>query len=151
MRSGGANLAIASLGRLIQTIETLARAPRRVAILAAPELTKLLRIQYLTGTDPYGRPWRALKPSTLAKGRHPPPLTDTKRLRDGTRAMVAPGGRAGIRLKLGAPYGFFHQVGFRVGKTKVAPRRILPQFGIPATWRKVLDDASRRALQEARR
>ena len=48
---------------------------------------------------------------------------------------LAPGGRAGIRLVAGTPYGAFAQTGFRVGRTQVKPRRIFQQFGIPATWR----------------
>jgi hypothetical protein len=149
MKRGGANLAAAELGRLIKTIERLSDLPRRVAIEAAPKLTDELRRQFDRGVDPYGRPWAPLKPATLAKGRHAPPLTDSGELRDGTRAMVAPGGRAGIRLVLGAPYGFFHQVGYRNGRTKVPPRRILPQYGIPRAWALILRQAARVAARKA--
>jgi phage gpG-like protein len=146
MRRGGANLAIAELGRLIQTIERLSEVPRKVAVIAAPKLTRLLQAQFRAGTDPYGRAWAPLKASTLAKGRRPPPLTDKKRLRDGTMAKVA---RYGIRMVVGAPYGFFHQVGFRNGRTRVPARRILPQTGYPVAWKRVLDDAARQAAREA--
>lgn len=150
MKSGGANLAVAELGRLVDTIDRLSRVPRRVATIAAPQIEAELKKQFYAGLDPYGRPWRPLRPATIAKGRTPPPLTDTKALRDGTKARAVPGGRAGIRITLGAFYGFFHQVGFRVGRTRVGPRRILPQFGMPATWMRILRDASRQAFREAK-
>jgi len=142
---------VAQLGRLERVIEELAYAPRKVAVVAAPKLTRLLQQQFRRGEDPYGRPWAPLRPSTLARGRRPPPLTDTRRLRDGTKATPYPGGRAGIRLKVGRPYGYFHQVGFRVGRTRVPPRRILPQFGMPAAWREALAEAAREVGRQARR
>ena len=147
VRRGGASVAVAELGRLMKVIEKLAYVPKRMAVIAAPKLSALLLEQFTSGRDPYGRAWRPLKPSTLARGRRPPPLTDKKKLRDGTKATP---GRAGIRLSVGASYGIFHQVGFHVGKTWVAPRRILPQFGMPATWKRALDESARQAVREAR-
>jgi len=144
-------MAVESIGRLIKTIERLSDLPRAVAIEAAGPLTAELRKQFDSGTDPYGRPWAPLRPTTLAKGRHEPPLTDTGRLRDGSRAAVAPGGRAGLRLMVGAKYGYFHQVGFRVGRTTVPPRRILPQFGLPRAWSLILRQAARTAAKRAGR
>jgi len=140
--------AIARIGRLQAMLHDLALVPRRVAEIAAPRLTKLLQDEFRQGQDPYGNDWAPLAASTLARGRHPPPLTDKRPLRRGTRAMVNPGRRAGIRILVGAPYGAFHQLGFRVGRTKVPPRRILPQFGMPKTWRAVLEKAARQAFRE---
>ena len=131
--------AIDRIGRLERTIAELALLPQRVATNAAPKLDRLVKAQFARGVDPYGRAW---KPITLAtkkrrKGRKgAPPLTDTSRLRAGTGVRVT---RAGARLQLGAPYGYFHQVGTR----NMPARRIFPQFGLPATWRKVLRDAAR--------
>jgi hypothetical protein len=112
-------------------------------------VTKLVQDQFDKGVDPYGRPWAPLAASTLAKGRRPPPLTETRRLREGTRAYVMRAHYAGLRVVVGAPYGYFHQVGFRVGRTKVKPRRILPQFGLPRAWSDALRAASRQAASEA--
>jgi hypothetical protein len=142
--------AIAEIGRLQQVLERLAYVPRRTAEIAAPKITKLLRAQFRAGRDPYGRSWRPLKPSTLRK-HGPPPLTDSGQLASGTKATIARSNYAGIRILVGRGYGYFHQVGFRVGHTRVAPRRILPQFGLPAEWRKVLDDSSRQAARQATR
>ena len=146
MRKGDARQAAAALAGLMRVVERLTYVPREVAKTAAPKLDDLLDEQYEAGVDPYGRPWRPLKSTTLAKGRRPPPLTDTRRLRDGTRAKP---GRAGIRLTVAPRYGVFHQYGFRVGRARVAPRRILPTNGMPAAWRAVLKDAARSQFKAA--
>jgi phage gpG-like protein len=135
---------LADLHKLLLTVEKLAYVPRATARIAAPKLTDLIRRQFAQGLDPYGRQWRALKPATIAKGRRPPPLTDSGKLAGGTGAKVGP---AGITLTVGAKYGVFHQTGTR----NMAARRILPAFGLPAAWRKVLDDAAKQAIQGARR
>jgi hypothetical protein len=143
-------MAIESLGRLEQVLDRLVSVPRRVAVIAAPRLTELLQSQFAEGKDPYGRPWRLLKPSTLRTGRRNPPLTGfTRKLRDGTKAATQPSNRAGIRVKVGARYGFFHQSGFQRGHTYVAPRRILPQFGLPIAWSRVLKESAKQAAREA--
>jgi hypothetical protein len=141
---------IASIGRLQQTLNTLARVPRRIAVLAAPQIQERLLDEFRSGANPYGRPWAPLRPSTLRK-HGPPPLTDTGALKHGTRAFVMRGNRAGIHIVLGERYGFFHQVGFRTRGRRVPPRRILPQFGIPRTWRAVLDSCAKQAAQEGKR
>lgn len=139
----------AAFGKLEKVLERLAYVPRKVAIIAAPQITRELRKEFRAGRDPYGTPWAPLRPSTLAKGRTPPPLTDSDALAGGTKAMVRDGNRAGIHIVLGAKYGYFAQAGFRVGKTKVKPRRILPERGMPAKWREIIVSAARRAVREA--
>ena len=142
--------ALASIGQLQRTLEHLAYVPRRAAVIAAPKLTALIRKQFREGRDPYGRAWADLKPSTLQK-HGPPPLTDSGQLRDGTEAVAMRANYAGIRLTLGARYGYFHQVGFRVGHIRVPARRIFPQHGLPAPWRQVLVAACKQAAREAKR
>jgi hypothetical protein len=139
------------MGRLDRIIEELSDLPRKIAVDVAPQITTLLRKQFTSGADPYGRPWAPMKPSTLARGRRPPPLSASKKLRDGTVARPSPGNRAGLRLVVRARYGTFHQTGFRVGRTRVPARRILPQQGMPASWRAVFAASSRRLAQEAGR
>lgn len=139
-----------AFGRLEKLLEQLARVPRKTAAIAAPLITRELKAQFAKGVDPYGRPWAPLRPSTLE--RHgPPPLTDSGVLRDGTKAMVRDGNRAGIHIVLGARYGYFAQSGFRAGKIRVKPRRILPQQGMPAAWAAILKRAARQAVREAAR
>jgi hypothetical protein len=149
MVRGDAMVALREIGRLEKTLEKLAELPRKLAASAAPEINGLLQRQFTRGEDPYGTPWRPLRKATLAKGRHNPPLTDTGALRSGTRVYLMRARYAGLRIVVGADYGYFHQVGFRVGRTKVAPRRILPDRGIPASWKVALDRAARRLAREA--
>lgn len=137
-----------------KTVDALGRLPHALSVAVAPDITALLRRQFLDGVDPYGTPWAPLKPSTL-KQHGPPPLTaKTKQLRDGTVATPMEGVRIGLTLRVGARYGAFHQIGFRVGKTKVPARKVLPNRGIPAAWRAVLDRRAReiaaRAVREGR-
>jgi hypothetical protein len=135
--------AIASIGRLQRTLDRLIELPRKIAAEAKPDIDKLLRAQFRDGVDPYGRPWAPLRPSTIATGRRAPPLTGfTRQLRDGTMVKLGGGNRAGLRIQVGKPYGYFHQVGFRVGSTRVQPRRILPQQGMPRAWSAALNRAA---------
>jgi hypothetical protein len=140
--------ALSEIGRLQDTLRRLGQVPRKVAIIAAPKLSRLLTRQFRDGQDPYGKPWRPLRPSTLRK-HGPPPLTASGRMARGTLAKAEGANRKGVRVLVGAPYGYFHQVGFRAHKTRVAARRILPQYGIPSAWRKVLDESMRQAARDA--
>lgn len=152
MIRGDAMLGIHEIGRLQETIRRLSDLPRATAEEAQEPINRLLQEQFRNGTDPYGRPWAPVKASTLElrkESRDPTPLTDTRDLRDGTTVEVRAGGRAGLVIKLGAAYGYFHQVGFRAGKTNVPPRRVLPQFGLPASWRLALRQAAQRAARRA--
>ena len=136
----------AALRQVRRTLDELARLPKKLAVTAAPLISAELRDQFRTGTDPYGKPWAPLKPSTLKK-HGPPPLTDTRKLADGTKAFPS---RHGIAIVLGAPYGAFAQTGFRVGRTRVPPRRILPNRGMPAKWREILTRTAKFLAQQAR-
>jgi hypothetical protein len=149
MIRGNAMRGIEAIGQLKGVLRRLSDLPRAVAVEAKPKIDKLLREGYQNGVDPYGNAWAPLKPSTLARGRHAPPLTDTRKLRDGTVSKLRSGLRAGLVLMTGAPYGYFAQVGFRVGRTSVPPRRILPQYGLPVGWKIVLHDAARKCARRA--
>ena len=143
-----ASACIAALRQVQRTVEELGRLPRKLAVTAAPLISAEVRDQFRTGTDPYGTPWAPLKPSTLR--RHgPPPLTDTRALADGTKAIPSAGGRIGITVLIGKTYGAFAQTGFRVGKTRVPPRRILPNRGMPAKWREILTRTARALSAQA--
>jgi hypothetical protein len=142
-----ASACIAAMRQVRRSVEELARLPHKLAVVAAPLISAELRDQFRAGVDPYGVPWAPLKPSTL-KRHGPPPLTATRALRDGTKAYA---GRGGIMMVLGRSYGAFAQTGFRVGharNVKVPARRILPNRGLPASWRRILD---RTALWLARK
>ena len=133
------------LGKLGALLERLSDVPARTAALAAPQFTALLQDGFRAGTDPYGRAWAQLRPATLRKGRRPPPLSDTYALRNGTKVRPRPGQRAGLTLVVGANYARFHQTGTRL----MVARHILPQKGMPASWRAVLQASARKAGQAA--
>lgn len=143
--------ALAQIGRLEKVLDRLMDLPRKVAAEAKPEIDRLLRQQFRQGLDPYGRPWAPLRPATLAMGRRSPPLTDTRRLREGTKVLLGGGNRAGLRVQVGSAYGYFHQVGFRNARTgrMVPARRILPQFGMPREWSAALRRAASRIARRA--
>lgn len=129
------------MGDLERVLGRLDALPRKVAEKAAPAITKSLQQEFARGTDPYGRKWRK-----LATGK-PSHLTESGRLRRGTRAAPLPGRRAGVRILLGAKYAVFHQTGTR----KMPARRILPQRGMPAEWSAAINRAMRDAVREATR
>jgi hypothetical protein len=138
MKRGNASAFARALTDVRRALEELARLPRALSLAAAVPLSGLLRNQFVAGVDPYGMKWAPLKPSTLRQ-HSPPPLTATGALKSGTKVEPMGGGRAGIKITVGAPYGAFHQLGFRVGRTKVPARRILPNRGLPAAWREILN------------
>ena len=141
MQRGNLATALRSLGTLEKVIDELGTLPRKLAVDAAPRLTKLLRKQFADGVDPYGRKW-----ARLATGK-PAHLTRTGKLRARTRAATMLGGRMGVRLVFGTSYGHFHQTGTR----NMPARRIFPQHGMPRAWREVLDASARRLARQATR
>lgn len=127
----------ARLGGLQRNLAELAKVPSAVSSEVAPVLTGKLQEQYATGTDPYGRPWAPLRPSTLRKGRRPPPLTASGAMRDGTRAFALPG--AGVGFSVPFP-GRIHQG----GSVNMQARPILPRGGrLPAGWSLVIRASAR--------
>jgi hypothetical protein len=120
--------AAAALQTIGKSVRQLSRVPSQAARGAAPKIERLLKDQFVEGRDPYGEAWEPLAESTIARGRNAPPLTDTEALSD---VSVMPAHGAGIQVKLGAPYGAFHQVGTRA----MPARTILPSHGLPASWR----------------
>ncbi len=129
-----------SLDRLAATLRDLAHIPSQVSTEVSKEISKELTKEYTSGSDPYGKPWAPLKPSTLKKGRHPPPLTDTGRMKSGTKAVPLPG--AGVGIVVGAPYGVYHQTGTK----NMEARPILPNKGMPAKWREIVKRVAGKAI-----
>jgi|GEM_PF-3095075 hypothetical protein len=140
---------IDKLGRLAQTIGELRRVPRLTAMKAQTPILREVQRAFVEGHDPYGRPWVPLRTATLAI-HGPPPLSRTLALAVGTDVSLMDGLKNGLLITLGAAYGYFHQVGFRHGKTRVPARRMLPQFGMPKRWREIVDQASKAAMAEIR-
>lgn len=119
-------------------LRRLAAVPARIAGDVASVINDLIQDGFDRGTNPYGRAWARLRPTTLAKGRFPPPLTDTGAMRGGTRAV--PRGGAGIDLEAPPPANF-HQH----GTVYMIARAVLPTGTLPPDWQA----AAQRAYSEA--
>ena len=63
------------VGALQKVAPNAAEIAKKTALKFAPDLANLIRHEFDTGTDPFGDPWKPLKPGTLRQGRHPPPMT----------------------------------------------------------------------------
>ncbi len=134
---------VAALRSVSRMLRQLSKVPAKASRDAAKEIKARIRQEFATGTDPYGNAWAPLRPATLAKGRQPPPLTDTGEMASVT---VEPAAKAGIVISLGADYSRFHQTGTR----NMAARPILPDHrGLPDTWRRSIEDAIDRAWRRA--
>jgi hypothetical protein len=115
---------------LRRALKELAGVRSSMAPFVADAVTARLRVGFLSGVDPYGSPWAPLRPATLAKGRHPPPLTDTGKLSSGTRGKPMRGSGVAIIVP------DLHYAGYHMtGTSRMAARPYLPTKGLPATWR----------------
>lgn len=106
----------------------IAAIPSKAAKPSARAIDVLIQKQFTLGRDPFGKPWARLRPATRAKGRRPPPLTDTGKFRGEVR--VKPTQSAGIIITMPAIPGRFHQDGTRNMKR----RQVLPETTLPKTW-----------------
>lgn len=112
----------------------LARVPSKSARAVAKDLSREIQRNFDRGLDPFGRKWRTLAPSTLARGRRPPPLTDTGKGRKSV--IVRPLAGAGIRITVGVLYMLYHQFG---GKNGRPPKRsFLPMDTLPRGWGEII-------------
>jgi hypothetical protein len=126
----------AGLGGLEAALRRMATVPARAAKRAAANLQELVDTEYDVGTGPYGAPWAPLAPSTVARGRHAPPLTDTGAMRAST--VVAPTRGAGVSITFGAPYAVYHHTG-----TSRMPARPVAPVGaaFPRSWERAIREA----------
>ncbi len=136
----------ARVGQLAQRLGDLARVPSRIAARVAEELEAEIQAEFDAGTDPYGRPWKPLAPSTLAGGRHPPPLTDTRAMRDSLH--VSPLRTAGVGITIDHPAAP-HQTGWEGTQGSGPARPILPVGGMPPAWRGILESAAEDEFRKA--
>lgn len=137
---------ISRMGRLAENIGKLAGVPSRASRRVAQELRPLIQEQFDEGADPYGRSWKPLAPSTIDRGRFPPPLTDTGEMRDGIRVQPMRG--AGVSITIPHP-AQCHQTGW-IGPQGTGPARpILPGRGMPPRWQEVIDVAILDEIREA--
>lgn len=120
--------AIAELLTLRGNLARLAGVPARLAQRGAVRITKIIRANTGAGLDAYGEPFAPLAASTLARGRHPPPMTDTGHSLSETRATPLRG--SGIAVVLGGAY--MHHVRSTANRPV---RSVIPErSALPASW-----------------
>ncbi len=133
---------MASFRNLMDRLGELASAPSRVSAAASEKIAALIDQQFAAGNDAYGKPWAPLKPATLAKGRTPPPLTDSGDMRSSVSVKPLPG--SGIEVTMIVPYSGFHQTGTR----NMVPREPLPdQSELPKSWQEAISSSFSKALK----
>ena len=129
---------ISQMGQLAERVADLAGVPSRAAAKVAHEIERLIVEEFDQGADPYGTAWKPLAQATLDQGRTPPPLTDTRAMRDSLR--VKPLARAGVGITIAHPAAP-HQTGWH-GKQGSGPARpILPAREMPPLWAEVIESA----------
>jgi phage gpG-like protein len=110
-------------------LRELQQVPSQAASEASEEIQELIEAEFDSGHDPYGNPWVPLRPATLARGRRPPPLTDTGAMRDSVN--VQPMAGAGIGITIGTEYAPYHQY----GTSRMEARPMLPDGDeMPESW-----------------
>lgn len=134
--------AVGATGALAATIKRLASVPSRASSTVAKALRRSLADQFNRGVDPYGKAWKPLAPSTIAKGRHPPPLDATGKMRRGLRVRPRQGGGVEIVFTTRAKIASYHQTGTR----RMPARPVLPRGAFPKAWRAIVDRAARKAF-----
>jgi len=132
-----ADAAAAAMQSVARAIRELSRVPARASRGASESIAALIQRQFDTGTDPYGRAWKPLKPSTIKKKGHARILIDKEKLRKGID--VRPMSGAGVQITIDADYAKYHQ----------GTRPILPNRGLPATWKAAITGALTQETQRA--
>jgi hypothetical protein len=132
--SGNLTGDFAALAKLAKTLERLGTtALPAMSLKGAVIVNRLVEEQFSQGVDPYGRSWAPLKESTLAKGRTPPPLTASGKMRRNAQAIP---GVKGVTEKIPFPAPI-HQAGSK----NMAARPIVPYGLLPPRWSQPLEAA----------
>jgi phage gpG-like protein len=124
-------------------LRKLARVPAQIAPEVAKGIKKQVSRDFDAGQDPYGRKWQPLAESTKARGRHDPPLTDTRKGRKSIKVIPMAG--AGVSITVGTNYMWRHQVGAGPPVRSFIPIGTLPKT-YHAIWQKALDRQAKRIL-----
>lgn len=119
---------VAKLGRIRHMLQELARVPSRLAPGLAARLTRRIRGMFASQSDPYGKRWAPNAPRTVAKKGHGRVGYEKGNLEAGSYAAPLPG--SGVKIVVG-PKGEYMQE----PRAGVPRRRVLPDQGMPATWR----------------
>lgn len=128
---------LSRMGKLVANLGRLTRVPAGASGLVSERLREAIEEQFDQGVDPYGNAWEPLAESTIARGRFPPPLTDTHDMRDSVAVGPLPG--AGVAITIDHP-AQIHQTGWS-GRSGAGPARpVLPGAHFPPAWKEIIDD-----------
>lgn len=138
---------ISKMGKLADRVADLAEVPSRAAKKVSAKLAEFIDLEFTDGRDPYGDPWAPLSPVTIAMGRTPPPLTDTKAMRKGVRVRPMQG--AGVAITVDASYAPPHQTGWSGPQNSGPARPILPDRDVmPPDWEEAIDTIIDREMRK---
>ena len=126
-----------ALDALAKTLHGASDVVRDVAAEAAIELRLTVDSQFTLGCDPFGIAWAPLAPRTLAKGRTPPPLTDTGKMRASLQIAVT---GESIRLSMDGPAEYHQGGGGTLPQRKIFPDSSDP---LPPAYEAAITDALR--------
>jgi len=127
-----------NFGQFAQALRALAKVPSATAAPVAAALTREMRKNFRAGQDAYGRAYSPLLPTSLARGRRPPPLRKYARF-----ASVKPLPSVGVAFVVDHPQAGFHQTGTRY----MAKRIVVPDGSLPATWRRIVEREFKRLVK----
>ena len=117
------------------------------------KIAGLVDLSFIDTHDPYGNPWAALSPVTIAKRRNSSskPLNDTGALRESITSNAT---QHDVTIGTTELYGKTHQFGANQGEYAphvpwgdVPARPFLPTDGLPALWQQDILDVIRHHLE----
>lgn len=134
---------LSKLQQLAENLRRLAGVPSRMSRTAAVGIAVKIKEQFESGTDPYGNAWAPLAQSTLDQtpNRRGGPLVNTAAMSEGVVVVPMRGAGISIKFTVKGDIAAIHQS----GTSRMPSRKVLPEYGMPASWEEVL----RRAGEEA--
>lgn len=132
----------AGLEQIIGALEGMSDLVDSICIESSAGIERAIDSCFTLGTDPYGQTWAPLAKSTMAKGRTPPPLTDTGKMRG---SVVVYAMMQTIHAWVADPAGY-HQRG-----TKYMPARaVLPdERGLPPAWEAEIRESAMAVIERS--
>jgi hypothetical protein len=121
--------AAAAMQSAARALRELAGVPAAASREASESIAKLIDRQFATGTDPYGKPWKPLAPSTIKRKGNARINVDTENLWKGVQVAPLPG--AGVSVTFADDYAAYVQT----------VRPVLPNRGVPKPWAAAIADA----------
>ncbi len=127
---------MASFRKLSDNLAELAIVPSRISRTVSDRINDLITEQFSQGKDPYEKPWKPLKATTIRrKGGDNRILLDSNLMSEETVARPMAG--SGVRIST-TSYAGFHQV----GTSRMVAREVLPdRSDLPLKWQKAIETA----------